>query len=229
MIAIIGSGRIGKNVNRHLTQLKIANKLVSRLGNSESISWQDFIDNLSSFDIVINCATLKSVALDELMNRITSKHYLIHLSSVSVYGDQQWLRPCPINDYGFKKLKEEETIKSYKRDNLLIIRLANVFGGTPETSPVLELLNKSQLRIQNFSIDGNNVVRDFVHISHLLNFLALCSYNSTCGIYNFSNGLPVAVKDMLELRSGLKIDSFEAADKIDPLLTSSGEPGQMTE
>jgi nucleoside-diphosphate-sugar epimerase len=94
---------------------------------------------------------------------------------------------------------------------------------------VLELLNKSQLRIQNFSIDGNNVVRDFVHISHLLNFLALCSYNSKCGIYNFSNGLPVAVKDMLELRSGLKIDSFEAADKIDPLLTSSGEPGQMTE
>lgn len=227
MIAIIGGGRIGINLNRHLNALNIKNTVVSRYGGHDSISWREFLEDLVQYKMIVNCATLTISNLKELIEALTSDHYLVHLSSVSVYGNEKWSIPYPVNEYGCKKLEEEGILTRSNSNNLLIIRLANVFGGEPETSPVLGLINNGELHTQNFSVNGINVYRDFIHITHLINFIALCFYNPTYGIYNFSNSLAITVKDLIESKSDLTINSLRAADNIDDLLFSSGNPGKI--
>ena len=136
MIYLLGAhGKIGKNIFNFLVSKKIIFKGVTKEPCVDTLSFNQFL-NTAPFEknvLIINSAILNENDMNLLIDSFSNQTKMIHISSVSVYGNTILSNKiAPINNYGNFKVREEKILK--KNFTICIIRLANIFGGKPETS-----------------------------------------------------------------------------------------------
>ena len=191
MIFLIGAeGKIGLNIGAELNRLNTQFTSVTRTGGGNSWSFERLLDEIKDFEqaVIINSATLSINKLQILLGEVKSKTKIIHISSVSIYGNSTPPNIVrPVNAYGEKKLLEEKEILQH--NNYIIIRLANIYGGVPETSGVLALYQNSRLEFVETDPHGNELIRDYVGIDKLLAFIIKSINIKTSCIVNVSSGV----------------------------------------
>ena len=173
MIYLLGAkGKIGTNIARFLFENKVNFVRVTKENNKESISFNTFIKT-AQFQkniLIINAAILNRYDLSSLVKSFEKNTRIIHISSVSVYGNTILSNNIkPINSYGHFKVSEENILK--EKFKICIIRLANIYGGSPETSGVLDLYKSKKLKYIEIDNDNNELIRDYVHVNNLLFFI----------------------------------------------------------
>jgi len=197
MIFLIGAkGKIGLNIAAEFSRLNISFTCVTRSGGGNAWSFERLLDEIIDFEqaIIINAATLAFNNLKILLGKIRPKTKIIHVSSVSVYGNSTPPNIVnPINSYGEKKLLEEQEIMNH--DNYVLIRLANIYGGSPETSGALSLYHTSSLEFVETDLHGDELIRDYVSIEKFLTcVINSLSMRSSC-IINVSSGIGLTLSE----------------------------------
>ena len=144
--------------------------------------------------LVINSAKLSVKDLNLFINSASSCTRIIHISSVSVYGNSNFSNSVsPINSYGKLKVMEENILKlNFK---VFIIRLSNIFGGNPETSGVLKLYNSNKLIYIDVDENNNEMIRDYVEAKILLNVIYENLNFMNTKIINVSSGIGITLSD----------------------------------
>lgn len=190
MIFLIGAdGKIGLNIGAEMNRLKIQFTRVTRTGSESALSFDELLVAIKGFEdaVIINAATLSLKLLKTLLGKVKPKTKIIHISSVSIYGNSTPPNIVnPVNAYGEKKLLEEKEILQY--NNFIIVRLANIFGGVPETAGVLTMYQNSRLKFIETDPHGNELVRDYVSIEKFLAFIVQSINIKTSCIINVSSG-----------------------------------------
>ena len=230
MIYLLGAhGRIGKNILNFLVSKKIIFNAVTKKGGSDTLSFNEFL-SIAPFKkniLIINSAILNDTDLNLLNNSFSNHTRMIHISSVSVYGNTILSNKIlPINDYGFFKLREEKKLR--KNFNICIIRLANIFGGNPETSGVLGLISSGNLCFIEVDENRNELIRDYVHIDNLLNFILNNLNFNKSKIVNISNGKGMTSSDFFEKINLKNIDAKKITyDKSKTIKVSIVDPSYI--
>lgn len=230
MIYLLGAnGKIGKNILNFLVSKKIIFKAVTREACSGNLSFNQFLLT-APFEknvLIINSAILDKNDLNLLNNSFSNQTRMIHISSVSVYGNTILSNKiAPINDYGNFKVREEKILK--KNFNICIVRLANIFGGNPETSGVLGLISSGNLNFIEVDDDNNELLRDYVHIDNLLNFILNNLNFNKSQIVNISNGKGMTSSDFFEKINLKNIDAKKITyDKNKTIKVSIVDPSYI--
>lgn len=197
MIYLLGAnGNIGINISKYLKKKGVKLIGVTRVPMPNKTCYKDFLDIISKKNnsIVINAAILSDNDLKLFINSVPKCTKIIHISSVAVYGNTNLLnKVSPINNYGYLKVKEEEFF--LHNFTVFIIRLSNIFGGTPETSGVLKLYNSGKLKFIEVDEENNELIRDFVNIDLLLEEIYDNLYFSKSNIVNVSSGVGMKTSD----------------------------------
>lgn len=142
---------------------------------------------------------------------------VIVLSSVSVYGAGQNIHYeeealYPLDAYAVSKVFLEGLFQSrVSSENLLILRVANLYGATG-ISVFFDRLCNSVTSGELFSIPSSKCLRDFVHIHDLFEFCnfwlnseLICEYQ----ILNFGTGISWNLNQVVQLAANLDGSSFE--------------------
>jgi dTDP-4-dehydrorhamnose reductase len=205
MIYILGiKGKIASNLSVFLTEKEIKFIGVSRKESNNNISFNSFLRNISKEQncLVINAANLSIEDFETFVKSIKKNKYarIIHISSVSVYGNSNNSNQIlPINNYGLLNLKKENYLKKINR--VLILRLSNVYGGFPETSPILNLYNSGKLKFIEVDNNNNELIRDFISINILLLSIYKNLNFGKSNILNISSGNGTKISDFLKLQN----------------------------
>jgi len=122
--------------------------------------------------------------------------------------------PCaPITSYGIIKRACESYLGIYQ--NLygvapLILRVSNAFG--PGKTPIgvqglINTLIHKGLRNQEIVIWGDgSIVRDYIHVDHVVDALTFLPDTGATGIFNTGSGIPLSVNEVIALvEKGLEI------------------------
>lgn len=203
MIYLLGaSGDIGINIARYLGQKSIQFISVSRNSSDCTLGFNDFLKiiNLQKNILVINSAKLSVEDLSLFADSASSCTKIIHISSVAVYGNSNFInRVSPINDYGHLKVLEEEILtRSFE---VFIIRLSNIFGGNPETSGVLKLYNSNKLRYIEVDENSNELLRDYIEVNIFLNVVyENLGFTNTTKV-NVSSGIGLTLTEFFHSRN----------------------------
>lgn len=203
MIFVIGSkGRIGSNISSELKRLNMPFTGITRNGCATTKSFRDFLNEVITYKegTIINASTISLEKLHELTKRISKGVKLIHISSVAVYGNTVLENQInPINDYGRIKYQQEKIVLEHK--NYVIIRLSNVYGGSPETSRVLSRFIEGNLDYIEVDKNGNDLIRDYVSISNLIGcIMASMNYRNNC-IINVSSGRGISLSQLFSIQN----------------------------
>ena len=191
MMYLLGAnGNIGTNLSNFFRSKGISYKGVSKLSSKNTICFISFLKILTENKniLIINVAKFNDTDLNLLKKSAKKCTRIIHISSVAVYGNCNLSNiVSPINKYGRRKVLEE----SFFRNNfsVFIIRLSNIYGGTPETSGVLNSYYSGNLNYIEISENKTELIRDYVPIDKLfkaiydnLNFLNTQVINVSTGI-----------------------------------------------
>ena len=162
---------------------------------------------------------------------------IIFSSSAAVYGlpekeenIEEFFPVQPINYYGFSKLACEEQIKWYNnihKINYIILRYFNVAGDggmnyiDPEAKNIfpiiMEFLTGKREKLivfgNDYSTKDGTCVRDYIHISDLVEAHILALEKNYCGILNLGTAKGFSVKELInEFSKKVKL-SFEFGEK----------------
>tara|TARA_B110000908_G_scaffold172656_1_gene241714 strand:- start:5189 stop:5890 length:702 start_codon:yes stop_codon:yes gene_type:complete len=230
MIYLLGAnGKIGKNIAKFFITKKISFQAVTKEGDNNTLGFNEFI-NITTFKkntLIINTAILNGSDFNLLNNSFSNKTRMIYISSVSVYGNTILSNNIsPINRYGHFKVREEKILK--KNFNIFIVRLANIFGGNPETSGVLGLISTGNLNYIEVDEDDNELIRDYVHINDLLNFIHNNLNFKKSKIANISKGKGMTSSEFFKKINVKKINIKKTKyDKSKTIKVSIIDPNYM--
>jgi len=191
MIYLLGAnGNIGTNLSNFFKFKGISYKGVSRLPSNSTICFSNFLKILTKNKniLIINAAKFNDTDLNLLKKSAKKCTRIIHISSVAVYGNCNLSNTVlPINKYGRRKVLEE----SFFRNNfsVFIIRLSNIYGGTPETSGVLNSYYSGNLNYIEISEKKMELLRDYVPIDELFKAIYDNLDFSNTQIINVSTGI----------------------------------------
>jgi nucleoside-diphosphate-sugar epimerase len=169
--------------------------------------------NFPGFDIIINLAAHSSVALcqmypdsakynnlervKEILENLTSKQYLIHASSASVYGigmiksKETDELPLPSNLYDETKMAADEIILSALESGKKItsLRFGTVSGISPSTRVdlVLNAMVLSALESSQISVINPEIRRNLLFIDDLIEAIFRLMLENVPGIFNLGS------------------------------------------
>jgi nucleoside-diphosphate-sugar epimerase len=124
-----------------------------------------------------------------------------------VYGNSNLSNAVkPINSYGRFKVSEENTLK--ENFKICIVRLANIYGGSPETSGVLEMYKSKKLKYIEIDNENNELIRDYVHVNDLLFFIYNNLNFKKSQIVNISTGLGMSSSEFFKTQK-FKLKNFK--------------------
>lgn len=131
----------------------------------------DFLINFTGqiSNPIQDCLLQNSIGIENLIKVCSSNTRLVQLSSVGVYGsgskaDESTI--CrPETPYSTLKLVAEEMLRvKMPRENLLVLRLSNIFGST-QPKGVFAYLKRSANSDQVLDFNNNgNLLRFFLHV-----------------------------------------------------------------
>jgi len=205
MIYLLGaSGDIGINISNYFNIKGIEYIGVNRKPSKNNIGFINFLKIISRQKniLVINSAKLCIEDLNLFVDSAGFCTRIIHISSVAVYGNSNLSNVVlPINNYGLIKVREEEILKHNFK--VFIIRLSNIYGGSPETSGVLKLYNSNNLNYIDIDKNGNEIIRDYIQAQIFL--------NSICENLNFVNTEVINISSGI----GITLSAFFYLNNID--------------
>ena len=215
-IFVIGAkGNIGSNVFNFFLSKGFSTVGVCRKPEGKCIGYEQFLESISTSkaSVIINAAYLEQNRLKDLLRVNAKKHNIIHISSVSVYGNtSKGHITAPINKYGRHKLEEEKIFMA--NSNVVILRLANIYGGIPETSGIEILYNKGLLRHIEVDTDGVEFVRDFIRCEYFMNVLLDVAENFKPHIRNVSSGKGLKISEHLTM-TGKDVSTLPRVKAVD--------------
>lgn len=150
------------------------------------------------------------------------KTKLIHLSTMSVYGQQKYLpvkenqSETPMNLYGITKLSGEKIIKYYSENlkmRALILRLPGIFGGDRKSGAIYHFIKNS---IKNSDIIINTEGLKTWSPFYINTFLDVM--NKLLSNYSWNN-----TGDTLNISYGKNIDIIDVAYNIREILNSNSD------
>jgi nucleoside-diphosphate-sugar epimerase len=171
--------------------------------------------NVSDSDVIINCSNSKNffykkynlkndrnLKIANIVKNYNITFYL--LSTRQVYAQKLHLteksKLKPLNLYAKNCLYSEKNCKKVLKSNLVILRLANVFGyeiGKKKKSSLVSLIYKS-LKKGEINIDNNfYLFKDFLPITLLCLYIKKLIKLNVTGIINVGSGIPILVKDFV--------------------------------
>jgi len=163
----------------------------------------------SLFDIESNL--IPTIKLLDLMVKMKCSELVYLSSGGAVYGkptslpvfEDATLRP--ISSYGIVKSTIEKYLAYYTQAGIrsLIVRPSNLYGTRQSNVGVLGLVNTLLEKIiHNESViiygDGT-VVKDYIYIEDMTNFIQLAISKRLTGIYNMGSGVGISVNDVVAL------------------------------
>lgn len=198
---------IQKNLFKYLSKNFLIKKI--KFNEIKNIKIEDY-------DLIINCSNSKNFYLKkykkkydrnlEIANMIKNTGIkLFLLSSRQVYSPKLLLtersKLKPINIYSNNCIKSEKNCKKILNNDLLILRLSNVFGyenGKKKRPSLVSIILKS-LKKKEIIFDNNYFLyKDFLPINLLCLYIeSLVKLNIT-GIINIGSGIPILVKDFVK-------------------------------
>tara|TARA_B100000900_G_scaffold399320_1_gene401714 strand:- start:82 stop:954 length:873 start_codon:yes stop_codon:yes gene_type:complete len=111
---------------------------------------------------------------------------IILISSVSIYGNK-FPKESLLNDYAKSCLKIEKICKKYIK-NMIILRVANVFGILRIKPGLVEKLSLQYLNIRKFKFYKHNTTRSYIPVDELCFIIkSFLSAKKMSGTYNVSN------------------------------------------
>ena len=160
----------------------------------------------------------------ELIKFLESKapKKIILISSVSIYGNK-FPKKSLVNDYAKNCFEIEKICKKYIK-NLIILRVANVFGILRIKPGLIEKLSLQYLDIKKFAFYKYNTTRSYIPVDELCLIInSFLSSKRTNGTYNVSNSSYfLDVKETLSLyETFYKRKIRLLKNKIKPVITNS--------
>ena len=171
--------------------------------------------NISKYDYVINCSNSKKF-FDKAYSKKNDRNFiianfinnteckLILLSSRQVYKQKLFIseksKLNPINQYAKNCLKSEMNCKKILKNNLMILRLSNVFGfeNGAKKKPSLVSLILNGLKQKKIVFDNNYYLyKDFLPVRFLCLYIGKLININYKGIVNVGSGIPFLVKDFI--------------------------------
>ena len=203
----------------------------TKWGYKKQINGNVDIKNLykykKNFNLIIHCAGSGTVGLpknNDFKNNVGStklllkyiektqdKTKIIFLSSYSVYGNNykksilEKSKTRPMSEYAINKKKAENLcLKFSKKFNidLIIFRIASLYGNGLKKQLIYDACLKLTNGVNQFYGNGNEI-RDFIHISDLVNIIVnFCLKDFTkINIINCGSGEGRKIRDVLKLIS----------------------------
>lgn len=233
ILVIGGSGFLGFHIIQALDKANIGRIYCGDLKKNFELSCNflkinilDPIDTkkkLQDYEIIINCIgqitkpfnrcyELNSTGINNIAKALlnTNKR-LIHISSVAVYGSaNKCNEKSPLNpetNYATAKAFAEKTLLENSIENLIVLRLSNLYG-SHQLQGVLSYLLKSYFsdRILKFNNDGS-LTRSFMHVEDCANLIVeIVKHRNLKGIFNVKGDETFSLKDL--------IDEFERKYKL---------------
>lgn len=229
-LVCIGFGPVTRQLLRyfpHLEVLIVSDNCSELFPNARVMTYSKFSNTINeiSFSNVIISIRLDFVGADSHEFLLQSDDFwecmhrcrVIVLSSVSVYGAGENIHyeeeaPYPLDAYAVSKVTLECLFQSrLPSENLLLLRVANLYGATG-ISVFFDRLCDSITTGQPLSIPSSKCLRDFVHIRDLFEF---CNFwlNSELicenQILNFGTGHSLDLNEIVQLAANLDGSSFE--------------------
>jgi nucleoside-diphosphate-sugar epimerase len=190
-----------------------------RAGKFKDVSHRDpaLPDLLATHDIIINCAyhpALRNQPYDPELDLDTwiakslqgTQKKLIILSSRTVYGaaphplrEDMTLRP--LTHYASNKARTEDSCRESLTDNLLVLRLSNIFGFEWPPKPgrisfISQALDSLKTRGEiTFDIAPNSE-KDFLPVEDAARIIMHLTTQDQTGTYNVAAGASLAMSDV---------------------------------
>jgi dTDP-4-dehydrorhamnose reductase len=226
-ILILGaSGLLGESLVEYFasTGFKVGalsrsyDKKKNKLVNAHAVDILDY-ESLESiiaqYDIIINCIgqitspihdciTLNTQGVQNIVDAVKKNgNYLIHLSTVSVYGTSSHVTEnSPVNPesvYGTIKCFAEYQI-SQNLTNFMILRVSNLYG-KGQTKGILGYITQSFYSSEKnlfFNNDGS-LKRYYLHIDDLSAIVEIALTNKLKGVYNIIGKDFLTIKQLIAL------------------------------
>jgi UDP-glucose 4-epimerase len=172
--------------------------------------------NIESFDIIINCSNSKNflnnkynkkydrnIKIANIVKLTGAKLFL--LSSRQVYSQKFFLNEKsnlnPLSSYAKNCMISEKSCQKLLKNNLLILRLSNVFGFEKgkKKKPSLVSLVLEGLKRKEIVFDNNYFLyKDFLPIKLLCLYIEKLIKLNVKGVLNIGSGIPYLVKDFVD-------------------------------
>jgi nucleoside-diphosphate-sugar epimerase len=181
----------------------------------DALDYESLEPIIAQYDIVVNCIgqvtnpiydciTLNSRGVQNIVDAVKKNgNYLIHLSTVSVYGTSSHVTEnSPVNPesvYGAIKYFAEYQI-SQNLTNFMILRVSNLYG-KGQTKGILEYITRSFYsndRNLFFNNDGS-LKRYYLHIDDLSAIVEIALTNKLKGVYNIIGKDFLTIKQLIAL------------------------------
>lgn len=170
---------------------------------------------IKDYDLIINCSNSKNFykkkyekkydrnfKIANIIKNTGVKLFL--LSSRQVYSQKLFLtersKLNPISIYAKNCIKSEKICKKILKNNLLILRLSNVFGyeNGQKKKPSLVSIILNSLKQKEITFDNNFFLyKDFLPINLLCLYIEKLVKLHITGIINVGSGIPILVKDFV--------------------------------
>jgi len=231
-IVITGaSGFIGRYLHAHLIASGADVVAVSRKSCPGMLHVEEY-DNSPDGDVLIHLAeepdrslvnSAGEVYLETSANLVTAlsrRKYprLIYISSGAVYGDKRQY-PCKSSDaivandvYSRAKLINEDIVLA---SGGAVARLSNIYGNGMAANNVLSHIIAQIPGEDSLKVRDETPIRDYLHISDLVNALEKFVRSDYCGIINVGTGVGTSVRRIAEV-------ALSAAGQTDRKIVSSG-------
>jgi nucleoside-diphosphate-sugar epimerase len=236
-ILILGaSGLLGESLVDYLLPRNFQIGALSRNYNKKkdglNIHTVDVLDYESletvvgKYDVVINCIgqitnpingciTLNTKGIENIIHAVKkSEVYLIHLSTVSVYGSSLSVsEESPVNPesvYGSIKYFSEYQI-SQSLTNYVILRISNLYGKGQVKGILGYILRSFYNNERKLSFDNNgSLKRYYLHIDDLSSIIELTITKKINGVYNIIGNDFLTIKQLVSLCEKTLNYSFDA-------------------
>lgn len=162
------------------------------------------LNNLSSSSEYINSAIMVTAkVLDYLKESNINK--IIYTSSSSVYGnnilcsEKDELKP--MNLHASLKVANEKLIEKFCMENKIdytIARVFNMYGGEDRFSIVSKIIKAYKNQEELTIVNNGNAVRDFIHISDVVNIYIKLLNTKNLYIVNIGTGNGISIKSILD-------------------------------
>ena len=226
IVVLGGSGFLGAHIIKALQKASVGDVaygdiVPNRLLNCDYIKLDildinDIIYKLKNYNIIINCIgqitqpfnlcfKLNSIGISNLAKAMSGLDVrLIHISTVAVYGSlENCNEESPLNpetSYATAKACAEQILlENYNKENIAILRLANLYGSHQMKGVVTYLLQSYHSdRKLNFNNDGK-LTRSFLHVEDCANIVTAVVTNSkVTGIFNVKGHETFSVMDLVQ-------------------------------
>lgn len=242
-VHILGLGPITSELAREIDdkqEVKIYSNHNSGKFNCEVNTYESFLElPFSERDIFFlgwkdlpKDDLIRQEVFNYLSDKLEARNTVFNLSSVAVYGNNanpnnEFTDPCPVNSYGFEKLRLENLYDSSFDSKVCHLRISNVFGDFRFNDVINKfihaLLSGKALEIWGAASSS----RDYISIQSVARKMSTCSTSleklGWRDTFNICSGVSISLEEITGMIQGIleKSINIDIKEKTDQIIDSS--------